>query len=135
MVFDTNFTQPETGADPSSEDFSPKKSELVGAVLVATTKAFDPEMVTQYGVSPAWTGDILLVDGPFAGRVFTDVRYFGLLAEQLEKIPENATGVAVIVSGKTRQGRDWIGANFEVDAEQLKAAKKAVDEAQDKPAF
>jgi hypothetical protein len=112
------------------------KQDLVGCLIVATTKSYDANFSGSFGVTQKWNGDILIVDGPLpAGRVFEDAQFMGLLAEQLGSLPPLKTGVIRITTGKTRTGNAWVGADFTQDEADIQMAKQAVATSKDQPAF
>ena len=112
------------------------KQDLLGALIVITTTSYNANHSGSFGVTPKWNGDVLIVDGPLTkGKVFKDAQFMGLLAEQLGALPTGKTGVARIVSGKTKTGNIWIGADFGVEESDLAAAKQAVATSRDVPAF
>lgn len=112
------------------------KNDLVGCLVVVKTAKYDANFSGSFGVTPKWNGDILIVAGPLPkGKVFEDTQFMGLLAEQLGTVPAGKNSVANIISGKTRTGNIWVGADFTADESDLQAAKQAVQTASEKPAF
>lgn len=107
-----------------------EKKDLVGAVVVFTTKAYNPHAETSFSADThEWHGSILVVDGPFAGREEKDSRQWGNIARDLGLLPAGSTGVGRVTTGKSAtKGRgNWFGVDWEVSDEDVAAAKAAVD--------
>lgn len=111
------------------------KKELIGEVIVALETGFDPAMETNYGQSPAWTGDILVATGKHIGK-YENQRFFGVMARQLHGQTKSGNPVVLkVITGKsTRPGAsDWVGVSHEISDSEFDQAQAAANEHSDGP--
>lgn len=123
-MFSTTFATP----DPDATGLTDlTKSDLDGALVVFTLRKVDHDFPTKLGTTTAATVDLLVVDGKHAGTELPDWLAFGNLGRQLGAIPVGETGLGRIVSGDSKYGTKWYGCDYEVTADDVKAASAAVE--------
>lgn len=112
----------------------PRKQDIVGELVVLTLTEYNDALPTQYGETTAAFCDLVVVTGKHAGS-YTGWGAFGLLGKQIgEALDEGESHPARIISGTTKTGnRSWIGADFDVSAEDMKAGLKAFQAAEPAP--
>lgn len=99
-------------ATPPPETTVLKKDALVGAVAVIHLHEFDPEVSTNYGLSPRAKFDLVVVTGQHAGYVESERLEFGAIARAIGRLEPQQKAVGRYVSGTTNGGKGWISVDW-----------------------